>query len=78
MEGFKMKLVRKTIKYLLKALKEVDRIAVISFNEEAYVDLPYTPNKKENFAKIKSSVKNLDPDGEKYINKGMIEAFKFF
>ena len=56
MSGTKAKLVRKSLKYLIKLLNEDDRICIISFDSTGKILTPFLRNKKSNKKQLKDAI----------------------
>lgn len=63
MYGNKAKLVRKSLKYLLKILNEHDRICLICYDTEATILTPFLRNTKENNKELKEAIKFIEGRG---------------
>ncbi|CAD8072205.1 unnamed protein product [Paramecium primaurelia] len=59
MEGEKLKLVQNSIKYIQKILKPNDRIALVTFASQAFINLSWTRNIPKNKDKIKKAINNM-------------------
>ena len=59
MDGDKIKEVKDSLRYMIKVLREIDRIAIVTFNESATVLLNLTENSDENKPLIKKNISDL-------------------
>lgn len=71
MSGMKIKLVRKSIRYLLKMLNENDRICLIAFETTSRILNPFLLNKSDNKQTLKKAIKELFATGGTNIHYGI-------
>ncbi|KRX06270.1 hypothetical protein PPERSA_06241 [Pseudocohnilembus persalinus] len=63
MSGTKAKLVRKSLKYLLKILNDKDRICLITYDNNAKVLTPFLRNSENNKQELKNAIQNVQGRG---------------
>lgn len=71
MAGSKAKLVRKSLKYLLKIMNENDRITLISFDSKATILTPFLRNNATNKDTFKKAIKQVVGRGSTNIEAGL-------
>ena len=71
----KIKLVRKSLRYLLKVLSEQDRICIITYSMHAKIRTGFLQNKLENKVKLKAVIKKISPSSSTNMAGGLEECF---
>lgn len=74
-ESNKLKLVRKSLRYLLKILNENDRICIITYSKNSKIRTSFMRNSIENKPKIKKIIKSLNTANSTNIHAGISDAF---
>lgn len=59
MNGMKAQFVRKSLRYILKILKENDRISLIKFDDKSSILCPLLRNNDENKMQLKNAIKSI-------------------
>ena len=72
MGGKKLKLIKKTLNFIITELKEIDRLSLLTFNKKTNLLSNFIPMEKQNKELIKKKVDEIKADGATNI----IEAFK--
>ncbi len=70
----KLDLLKQSIKELLNPLREIDKIAIVSYKDEAEIILPSTPANNKQF--IKTKLETISAGGFTSGNKGLIKAYE--
>lgn len=71
----KAQFVRKSLRYILKILKENDRISLIKFDTQAKILCPLLRNIDENKMQLKNAIKGIQGVGGTNIQSGLDNAF---
>jgi Mg-chelatase subunit ChlD len=70
----KLELLKEAMKELLTPLREIDKISIVTYNDEAHIILPTTSADNKPF--IKSSLDSIVAGGFTSGNKGLIKAYE--
>lgn len=74
MQGMKAKLVRKSLKYIMKILNEDDRVCLIAFDSRATILTPFLKNNLANKAEIKKAISFINGKSSTDIPAGVENA----
>jgi len=75
MSGEKINWLKKSIRYVMKVLKENDRICIVTFEDASIIKSPWLMNSAKNKPTIKGIIKELRGGGGTNIAEGMNSAF---
>lgn len=70
----KLSLLKSSIHELLNPLREIDKIAIVNYKDEAEIILPSTPANNKQF--IKTKLETISAGGVTSGNKGLIKAYE--